>query len=160
VLSISPLPTERFFFEGFLPARATARRKRLQELSMMSVSIVFFEAARRMRDTLEELRSTVDADRELLIAKELTKLHERVEVGSPDSLLRRLSDDDMFEHGEFVCVLGPSSALRGADDEHVDSLISALGMELPPAQAARIAARITGRSRADLYALALKRKRE
>ena len=73
-LSASPLPIERFLFEGFLPSRATARRKRLRELAASSVAVVFFEAARRLRETLDDLVGIVDGDRQILLAKELTKI--------------------------------------------------------------------------------------
>jgi len=160
VLSASPLPVERFLFEGFLPARASARRRRLEELGSSSVAVVFFEAARRMRDTLDDAREIFGEDRPMLLAKELTKLHERIESGAIAELIARLGDTDFFEHGEFVCVLGPSEVRQTADDAAVESLMVALCAELPPAQAARIAARATGRSRAELYERAVKLPRK
>jgi len=151
VLSVSPIPAERFFFEGFLPSRAAARRKRLEELASSTAAVVFFEAARRMRDTLNDARDVVGPDRRMVLAKELTKLHERIEEGGIAELIARLGDTDFFEHGEFVCVLAPSEIRRTADDAAVALLMEALCAELPPAQAARIAARVTGRARAELY---------
>lgn len=159
VLSVSPLPIERFMFEGFLPSRDGARRKRLEELTRAPIAVVFFEAARRMRSTLDDLRDIAGASRELLIAKELTKVHERIEVGAIGALVERLQQDAMFERGEFVCVLGPPSAEATSDAAQVDVLLTALCAELSPAQAAKIAARVTGRSRAELYDEAMKRKR-
>jgi 16S rRNA (cytidine1402-2'-O)-methyltransferase len=76
-LSASSVPVDRFYFEGFLPARSEARRKRLAELVTLPVSVVFFEAARRVRATLAELAKIVSAQRQVLLAKELTKIHER-----------------------------------------------------------------------------------
>jgi len=160
VLSASPIPAERFSFEGFLPSRAGARRKRLEELKSSPTAVVFFEAARRMRDTLNDAREIFGRDRQMLLAKELTKLHERIESGAIEELVARLGDTDYFEHGEFVCVLAPSALRRTGDDSAVDALMEALCAELPPAQAARIAARITGRARADLYERAVKLPRE
>ncbi len=73
------------------------------------VAVVFFEAARRLRETLDDLVEIVDGDRQILLAKELTKLHERIEHGGVAELFARLDDGEFFEHGEFVCVLAPSS---------------------------------------------------
>jgi 16S rRNA (cytidine1402-2'-O)-methyltransferase len=160
VLSVSPIPTERFLFEGFLPSRAGARRKRLEELQTSTVAVVFFEAARRMRAMLGDVREIVGPDRQMLLAKELTKLHERVECGAIEELIARLNESEFFEHGEFVCVLGPSPVRRSANDAAVDVLIEALCAELAPAQAARIAARVTGRPKSELYERAVKLHRD
>jgi len=158
-LSASPLPVERFLFEGFLPARSSARRKRLGELAQSPVAVVFFEAARRLRDTLNELIEIVGAEREILLAKELTKIHERIESGPLAELRRRVDDGEFFEHGEFVCVLAPSAVEATAQDVEVAALMKILCHELPPAQAARIAARITHKSRGELYDYAVKHQR-
>jgi 16S rRNA (cytidine1402-2'-O)-methyltransferase len=159
VLSVSSLPVDRFFFEGFLPARATARRARLAELATISVAVVFFEAARRLRDTLNELVEIIDADRTILLAKELTKIHERIEAGTVAQLMERLNDDEFFERGEFVCVLAPPSAPTVAAAPEIATLMQTLCDELPPAQAARIAARITHKPRSELYDYAVKLQR-
>jgi 16S rRNA (cytidine1402-2'-O)-methyltransferase len=120
---------------------------------------VFFEAARRMREMLGDALAVAGRDRQMLLAKELTKLHERIEYGAVEDLIARLDDGEFFERGEFVCVLGPSQQHRSADDATVDALIEALCAELPPAQAARIAARATGRPRSELYERAVKLQR-
>jgi 16S rRNA (cytidine1402-2'-O)-methyltransferase len=155
VLSASSLPVDRFYFEGFLPARAAARRKRLVELASIPVSIVFFEAARRLRVTLQELETIIEPERQVLLAKELTKIHERIEGGSISALLSRLDDGEFFEAGEFVCILGPQIATPTADADSVATLMHVLCEELAPAQAARIGARITSRPRRELYEYAL-----
>jgi 16S rRNA (cytidine1402-2'-O)-methyltransferase len=159
-LSASSLPVDRFYFEGFLPARATARRKRLVELASLPVSIVFFEAARRLRATLRELETIIEPTRQVLLAKELTKIHERIESGSISELLPRLDDGEFFEAGEFVCILGAPTTPPAADADSVATLMRVLCEELAPAQAARLAARITSRPRRELYeyALALQRR--
>ena len=159
VLSASPLPVGRFFFEGFLPARGAARRNRLGELATASVSVVFFEAARRLRDTLTELIEIVGPDRQILLAKELTKIHERLVHGPIGALMQQLDVGEFFEHGEFVCVLAPSTIAQTVDEAEVTALMKALCDELPPAQAARIAARVTGKPRNALYAYAVKHQR-
>jgi 16S rRNA (cytidine1402-2'-O)-methyltransferase len=157
VLSASPLPIERFLFEGFLPSRSTARQKRLRELSASAVAVVFFEAARRLRRTLSDLIEIVEPEREILLAKELTKVHERIECGALGELPERL-DGEFFERGEFVCVLAPAddAVMRDTD---AAALMNVLCDELPPAQAARIAARITHRPRDEMYEYAVKLQR-
>jgi 16S rRNA (cytidine1402-2'-O)-methyltransferase len=160
VVSVSPIPIERFLFEGFLPSRAGARRKRLEELESATVAVVFFEAARRMSDMLSDAKDIVGPERQMLLAKELTKVHERIEYGSIEQLIERLAETDFFERGEFVCVLAASQVRQTAADAQVDRLMEALGEELPPAQAARIGARVTGRGRAELYERAVKTRRE
>ena len=159
-LSASPLPVERFLFEGFLPARSAARRKRLRELSASPVAVVFFEAARRLRETLRDLIGIVESDRQILLAKELTKIHERIECGAVAELMQRLDDGEFFERGEFVCILAPSLTDAATQDADVAALMNVLCDELAPAQAARIAARITHRSRNELYEYAVKYQRE
>ncbi|HEY6599700.1 MAG TPA: rRNA (cytidine-2'-O-)-methyltransferase, partial [Pseudomonadales bacterium] len=126
--------------------------------AVIPVAVVFFEAARRLRDTLKELVEITDADRRILLAKELTKIHERIESGTVAELTSRLDDDEFFERGEFVCVLAPPpTAIAAAAD--TTALMQALCDELPPAQAARIAARVTHKPRSELYEYALKLRR-
>ncbi len=155
VLSVSSLPVERFFFEGFLPARSAARRARLAELAAISVAVVFFEAARRLRETLNELVEIIEADRRILLAKELTKIHERIEAGTIAELVDRLDDDEFFERGEFVCVLAPPldadrcccAGDRNADASAVRRVAAcAIGTDRGPnhAQATQRAVRIRG----------------
>lgn len=155
VLSASSLPVDRFYFEGFLPVRAAARHKRLVELASLPVSVVFFEAARRLHDTLQDLEKVIEPDRQVLLAKELTKIHERIESGSIAALLARLEDGEFFEAGEFVCIVGPQITAPAADADSVATLMHVLCEELAPTQAARIGARITSRPRRELYEYAL-----
>ncbi len=124
------------------------------------MAVVFFEAARRLRDTLSELRAIIDAERRLMLAKELTKLHERIECGSITELMMLADDGEFFEHGEFVCVLEPMRDAVSTDEADVAGLMNVLCAELPPAQAARIAARITKRPRSELYDYAVKLPRD
>lgn len=156
-VSTSPLPVDRFVFEGFLPAREAQRRRRLAELDELGLSVVFFESPRRIAATLADLGQVLGWDREMVIAKELTKIHERIESGT----VRRLSElgDAVFGRGELVCVLAAADGGAPAFGGSVRRLMHALCDELAPAQAARIAARATGLSRASLYDYALHLRR-
>ena len=152
-LAASPIPVNRFRFEGFLPAKRAPRRDLLKRLLDADVAIVFFEAPHRMRNTLRDLGECGAGDRSLLICRELTKRFETLSFGTVDELL----NDLVVYRGEFTCVLAPAAPNRDDDSVQADAVavLEALCKELPPAQAARLAARITGRSRTELYGVAV-----
>jgi 16S rRNA (cytidine1402-2'-O)-methyltransferase len=150
ILSVSPIPVERFYFEGFLPSRSGARRKRLQELRSIGAPVVCFESPRRIVDALVDVEAVFGADAPIVIGKELTKIHERVLSGTVTELHALLFADAALRQGEFVCIIGaPPRALT--PDAALDRTLAALAEELPPAQAARIGARLTGRDKSELY---------
>lgn len=152
-LAVSPIPVNRFRFEGFLPAKRPARRKVLQGMVDADSAVLFFETPHRLADTLRDLVEGGAADRPLLVCRELTKRFETLSFGTVGELLH---DDVVLDRGEFTCLLGPATprAAAGVGPEPI-SLIKVLAAELPPAQAARLAARITGHPRAELYDLAV-----
>lgn len=153
-LAASPIPINRFRFEGFLPTRPAPRRDALERLLAEDAAVVFFEAPHRMRDVLRELAESGGGGRSLLICRELTKRFETLSFGTVGEILENGSI--VLDRGEFTCVLAPA---RGSDDGGANpeaaKVVKALAAELPPAQAARLASRITGRPRAELYDLAL-----
>jgi len=157
-LSACPLPLHMFSFGGFLPARAQSRQARLRELLVLPGAFVVFEAPHRMAAALTDLAALAPA-RRVFVARELTKMHESLLLGTADEVLAELRDSDALR-GEFVLVIeGPpesggalaqATSALGIDDR---TLLFALAEELPPAKAARVAARLTGRKRSELYAL-------
>lgn len=149
-LSISPIPTGRFRFEGFLPAKATARDAALNRVLAAELAVVFLESPRRIRATLAAIEALGGGERDILLCRELTKLHESATLGVVSDLVANA--DRVREQGEFVCVLAPGPTPASSDS--AETLLAALLDELPPARAARVAARITGRPRSELYALA------
>lgn len=151
VLSVCPLPAHRFLFDGFLPAKAAARAGRLRELLAAGVAVVFFEAPHRMAATLEELHRLAP-ERRLMIGREMTKRHEQYLCERPAALLETLTAADQLK-GEFVCVLEGAEVGAGAADAR--RTLEVLLTELPPAQAARLAAQLLGLGRRELYDLAL-----
>lgn len=154
-LSVSGLPSDRFVFEGFLPAKAAARRARLQALAAETRTLVLYEASHRIADTAADL-ATIFGMREVCLARELTKLYEQSVVLEASALPAWLAEDPNRERGEFVLLIGgaeETGAAAGADGERVLRLLL---RELPPSAAARLAAEISGGRRKDLYALALK----
>ena len=103
-LSASPVPANRFLFEGFLPARKTARQTALRKLLAVDVAVVFFEAPHRLRDTLADLVKLGGGDRRLFIGRELTKLHETLSAGT---VAEALATGVVTDRGEFVCIPEP-----------------------------------------------------
>ena len=155
-LSVAGLPTDRFVFEGFLPARAAARRQRLEELSTEPRTLVFYEAPHRLRETLEDLRERFGADRPAVVARELTKKFETVYRGSLGELAARAAADPALARGEIVVLVGGADdAASAAPGVSAEQLLRLLLAELPPSQAAKLAAQITGLPRKELYERAL-----
>jgi len=157
-LSAAGLPTDRYCFEGFLPAKQKARQGRLGELSSETRSIVFFESVHRIRDSLADMVEVLGADRAAFVGRELTKMHEQCVQDSLANLLRQLDEGDIPSKGEFVVIVA------GADDApntslEVDVLLTELGAVLPPKDAARVAAKVSGDKPNELYQrlLALKK---
>jgi 16S rRNA (cytidine1402-2'-O)-methyltransferase len=103
-LSASGLPTNQFTFVGFLPSRPAARRARLEELAPLKTTLIFYEAPHRIREVLEDARSVL-GDRQCVIARELTKVHEEFVRGSLSEVAEKITN----ERGEFVLVIGPPS---------------------------------------------------
>jgi 16S rRNA (cytidine1402-2'-O)-methyltransferase len=160
-LSVAALPTDRFTFEGFLPARAGERRSALARLVWEPRTLVFFEAPHRIVATLAELAATFGADRRAVIARELTKMHEHVYRGSLAELLSAAQSDPNIARGEITLLVAGAPEL---DPSTVDGglLMRALELllkELPPARAAAIAAQLTGATRREAYELALQIRR-
>ncbi len=165
-LSIGALPTDRFCFEGFLPVRGAARRRRLQSLAAEARTLVLYEAPHRVRETLEDCAAVFGGERSAMVAREITKMHETSYRGSLRDLLARADVDADFGRGEIVLILAgaqaPADDDRGADghDGALDRALKILLAELPLKQAARLAAQITGARDNEAYKRALRLKQE
>lgn len=151
-LSIAGLPTDRFVFEGFLPARAAARRRRLEELRPERRTLVFFESSHRIRDCLADLVQVFGPERTGVIARELTKQFETVLRGAVVDLQAQLEADHNQRKGEFVVLVGGAPEI--AESSLAEALAAARSLLefLPSSQAARAAAKLTGRSRREIFA--------
>jgi len=147
-ISIGGLPTDRFCFEGFLPARGSARRARLEALAAEPRTLVFYESPHRVAETLEDCAAAFGGERRAAVAREITKLHETTYRGSLAELLDVARADADFARGEMVLVVGgapPATAGDAGADGHggeLDRVLGALMAELPLKQAASLAARI------------------
>jgi 16S rRNA (cytidine1402-2'-O)-methyltransferase len=150
-LSVAGLPSDRFVFEGFLPPKAAARRSRLQELAGDARTLMFYESSHRVAESLADMRDVFGAQREAVLARELTKLFETV-IGEPLSkLAARVAGDPDQQRGECVILVagrGEEVDERLAEGQRVFAILSE---ELPPSKAAKLAAAITGASRKALY---------
>ena len=150
-LSVSGLPTDRFAFEGFLPAKGAAREKRLSELQSESRTLVFFESSHRIEACLEAMAQAFGEGREAAVCRELTKRFETVLRGPLGELHARVIEDPDQRKGEFVLVVA------GCESDLAENLQQAveLARELRPhtgaSQAARIASKIHGVARRDVY---------
>ncbi len=153
-LSVAGLPTDRFCFEGFLPARPAARLARLRELAGRTETLVFYESANRMADTLADAGTVFGPERAAAVGRELTKLHETVYRGSLADVRAAVLADPGGDRGECTWVLAGCSAEPVADDAELARVVGILAAELPAARAASLAARITGASRKAAYRLA------
>lgn len=161
-LSVAGLPTDQFFFDGFLPAKSLARRQRLNELSIQSGTLVFYESTHRILAMLEDVKEVLGA-RKITLARELTKKFETVLSGAAEDLLSALMSDPNQQKGEFVVMIAglektnADSKQSGISAEH-QRLLFMLAKELPPKKAGAIVSELSGISKRILYNLLLENK--
>lgn len=153
-LSAAGMATDRFCFEGFLPARAAARRERLQALSQESRTLVCYESPQRVVAVVKDMAMVFGAAREAAVARELTKLHEQIRRAPLAELVESFEAGTIPARGEFVLMVAaapPPAADVAAVAADTERWLRALLAVLPPAELARAAARATGAPRAALY---------
>jgi 16S rRNA (cytidine1402-2'-O)-methyltransferase len=154
-LSIAGLPTDRFVFEGFLPAKNSARVSRLRELASEPRTMIFYEAPHRLPEVLRDLAAEFGADRTASVSRELTKRFETTYNGTLAQLCEIAAQNADMSRGEIVIIASGNPTPPGsAQALNADQLLRALLDELSPSQAAKIAAKLTGEKRSDLYARA------
>ena len=151
-LSAAGLPTDRFAFEGFLPSKASARRKRLERLADQTQTLVFFESVHRIAATLDDMVGAFGAAREAFIGRELTKRHEQCVAADLAGLAAMLADGRIPGKGEFVLVVGGQQPADAAEDDvRGVALLDALVAVMPGKQAVDIVTDIFGGSRKAWY---------
>lgn len=158
-LSVSGLANPHCLFYGFLPNKAAARRSALQTLIDLPYTLVFYEAPHRILDCVADLRALLGDTREIVFARELTKLFESIHRCQLGEALAWLNSDPNNQRGEFVLLVSGATPRHHELDAQTERTLTALLAELPLKQAVALAAQITGRNRKVLYerALALKR---
>lgn len=155
-LTLAGLPTDRFLFLGFLPAKAKARADAIAEIAGIRTTLVLYESGPRLGDTLAALAEGLGR-RDAAVAREITKLHEECVTGSLVDLAARYAD--VAPKGEIVIVVGPPSETAEATDADVDSALDDALTRLSPSRAAAEVAEKLGVARKRAYARALERSR-
>ena len=154
-LSVAGLPTEKFVFEGFLPAKKTPRLRHLQELALEDRTQVFYEAPHRICRLLEDLIRCYGPQRPATLAKELTKIYENIRKDTLDNLYRWLQEDDARQKGEFVLIVAGKIASVPENSE-LERVLRVLLRTMSASEAVAVAAEILQEPRNKLYKLAVK----
>ena len=151
-LSVAGLPSDRFVFEGFLPAKSSARRERMRALASETRTLIFYESSHRIAESLADAVAEFGAARDAVLARELTKLFETIIAAPLAEILSRVEADPNQQRGEFVLlVAGAADADADAQLAEGRRVFALLREELPPAKAAKLAAAISGAPRKALY---------
>ena len=155
-LTASGLPSDRFLFAGFLPPKQGARRSALETLAGIPATLIFFEAPQRLKETLSDMADILGA-REAAVARELTKLHEEIRLGSLSELAAAYGETP--PKGEITLVIGPPKEAK-ADAARVDALLKRALPFMPVKAASDLVAEATGAARREVYDRALQLKAE
>ena len=155
-LTLAGLPTDRFLFAGFLPAKAKARDDAIAELARVRATLAFYESGPRLADTLAALRNSL-GDREAAVVREISKLHEETATGPLSELAARYADKP--PKGEIVIVVGPPADRPEASDEELDAALDEALQRLSPSRAAAEVAALLDLPRKRAYARALERSK-
>lgn len=156
-LSVAGLPTDRFVYEGFLPSRAAARRRRLEALREETRTLVLLESSHRILDSIRDMAAVFGGGRTAVVARELTKTFETVRRDALAGLAEWLDADGNQRRGEFVVMITGAPAAADVEPVRMDveRLLRVLLESLPTREAAKVAASVTGLARNELYRLAL-----
>ncbi|MHA6492633.1 16S rRNA (cytidine(1402)-2'-O)-methyltransferase [Pseudomonas borbori] len=161
-LSAAGLPSDRFIFEGFLPAKTAGRRARLEQVKEESRTLIFYEAPHRILECLEDMSAVFGAERPALLAREISKTFETLKGLPLGELSAWVASDSNQQRGECVVVVAGWQA--PADDSAVSAealrVLDLLLQELPLKRAAALAAEITGVRKNLLYQVALERQKD
>lgn len=159
-LSAAGLPSDRFIFEGFLPAKAAARHARLEALREEPRTLIFYEAPHRLLESLEAMKDVFGAERPVVLARELTKTFETLKDLPLGELCAWVAADANQQRGECVLLVGGWQAPEGEEMVTAEALriLDLLLGELPLKRAAALAAEITGVRKNLLYQVALERQ--
>lgn len=150
-LSVAGLPSDRFVFEGFLPAKSAARRERLHKLVGETGTLVFYESSHRIAESLADMAAAFGGERPAVVARELTKLFETVLDGTLAQLHAAVQADDNQRKGEFVVMVQGAGDDEEAKIAEGRRLYAKLNEHLPPSTAAKLAAELSGAPRKALY---------
>jgi len=150
-LSVAGLPSDRFIFEGFLPAKPAARRAYLQRLTSETGTLVFYESPHRIMESLADMMAAFGEQRPAVLARELSKQFETVLDGSLHDLYNKVQADANQRKGEFVVLIQGATDNTAAQLAQGHYLYTRLSAHLPPSIAAKLAAELSGAPRKALY---------
>ena len=150
-LSVAGLPSDRFVFEGFLPAKPKARREHLTRLASEPRTLIFYESSHRIEECLDDAIAVFGSQRHAVLARELSKLFETVLDGSLADLRAHLAADANQRKGEFVLLIHGAAEAADANVSEGLRLYATLKDHLPPSTAAKLAAELSGAPRKALY---------
>jgi 16S rRNA (cytidine1402-2'-O)-methyltransferase len=155
-LSAAGLPTEKFVFEGFLPAKMVALHKRLQELTDETRTIILYESPHRLMQLINNLLEIFGPERYVVLAKELTKIYETIFGAKLSEVKKWLEADDNHQKGEFVVLIsGATVSKHAAITMEAKKILQILLDELPPKKAVNLTAKITNADKRELYKIAI-----
>ncbi|WP_419535414.1 16S rRNA (cytidine(1402)-2'-O)-methyltransferase [Endozoicomonas sp.] len=158
-LSVSGLPTDRFYFEGFLPAKGAGRRKRIEALAAFSSTWGVYESPHRIMDLMEDLSAVLGDGRYITLAREITKTFETVIAGTVSEVQAVLASDSNQQRGEFVVLVeGYKEEESSEISPEIEKMLQRLMDDLPIKKAASVVADLTGVRKKVLYELGLKLK--
>ncbi len=159
-LSVSGLPTDRFLFEGFLPAREGARVNRLSALAAETVTLIFYEAPHRIAASLESMIQVFGGARQAVLAREITKIFETIKRGTLSELAQFVRGDSNQQKGEIVLLVAGRAKMEQDVSADIAALLLRLSQDLPAKRAAAVVADCTGLRKKLLYEHLLSIKRE
>ena len=158
-LSISNIPVDKFVFEGFLPSKDSARVSRLQELRKEPRSMVFYEAPHRILKFLESIGTVMGMNRQLVVAREMTKLHETFYRGSVTEVLQNIRENPLAKKGEFSIILEGFLGDNGELEKQIDTLLTVLLEEMDMKTCVNLVSKLTKGKRNLIYKWALNFKK-
>lgn len=160
-LSVAGLPSDRFVFEGFLPAKSSGRKQRLQALVAETRTLIFYESPHRIIASLQDMVEVMGGERMACMAREVSKRFETIKRASLGDLLEFVESDANQQKGEFVLMLAGAPEVETDEASlSVDAVLDVLLTELSTKQAAALAAKLTGRKKNEVYQRALAKKSE
>ncbi|KEI72513.1 16S rRNA (cytidine(1402)-2'-O)-methyltransferase [Endozoicomonas elysicola] len=155
-LSVSGLPTDRFYFEGFLPAKGAGRRKRIESLAAFSNTWGVYESPHRIMELLDDLVTVLGSERYIALAREITKTFETILAGTVSEVQAILESDSNQQRGEFVVLVEGHKEKKDSEiGRDIEKMLQRLMVDLPIKKAAAVVADLTGLRKKDLYELGL-----
>lgn len=150
-LSASGMPSDRFSFIGFLPAKSGARVKALEALADRQETLIFYESTHRIVDSLKDMAQALGDQRRVCVARELTKTFETIHTDTLVAVIEWMLADANQQRGEFVVIVEGAAPVETLLTQDAIRVLELLAAELPPKKAAALAADITGANKKELY---------